>query len=142
MIATPADVILDLPEDVPAVIADAGLLERALANIVVNAAAYSPADEPPRIVAGAVDGGVDVRIVDRGPGVPAAERDRMFVPFQHLNTNLRARGYEVDLAPTGETALDLAARKHPDLVILDLGLPGIDGVEVIRDPIPPGRVTS
>ena len=49
-----------------------------------------------------------------------------------LNTNLRARGYDVDLAPTGEAALDLAARKHPDLVILDLGLPGIDGVEVIR----------
>ena len=49
-----------------------------------------------------------------------------------LGTNLRARGYDVDLAATGETALDLAARKHPDLVILDLGLPGIDGVEVIR----------
>jgi two-component system KDP operon response regulator KdpE len=49
-----------------------------------------------------------------------------------LGTNLKARGYEVDLAPTGEAALALAARKHPDLVILDLGLPGIDGVEVIR----------
>ncbi len=49
-----------------------------------------------------------------------------------LNTNLRARGYDVELAQTGEKALDLAARKHPDLVILDLGLPGIDGVEVIR----------
>jgi len=49
-----------------------------------------------------------------------------------LGTNLRARGYDVDLAATGETALDLSARKHPDLVILDLGLPGIDGVEVIR----------
>jgi len=49
-----------------------------------------------------------------------------------LGTNLRARGYDVDLAPTGEVALVLAARKHPDLVILDLGLPGIDGVEVIR----------
>jgi two-component system KDP operon response regulator KdpE len=49
-----------------------------------------------------------------------------------LNTNLRARGYEVDLAQTGESALSLAARRHPDLVILDLGLPGIDGVEVIR----------
>jgi two-component system KDP operon response regulator KdpE len=49
-----------------------------------------------------------------------------------LNTNLRARGYDVDLAATGEAALALAARKHPDLVILDLGLPGIDGVEVIR----------
>jgi two-component system, OmpR family, KDP operon response regulator KdpE len=49
-----------------------------------------------------------------------------------LGTNLKARGYDVDLAPTGEAALKLAARKHPDLVILDLGLPGIDGVEVLR----------
>jgi two-component system, OmpR family, KDP operon response regulator KdpE len=49
-----------------------------------------------------------------------------------LATNLRAREYEVDLAPTGEAALTLAATKHPDLVILDLGLPGIDGIEVIR----------
>ncbi|HEX2433728.1 MAG TPA: response regulator [Gaiellaceae bacterium] len=49
-----------------------------------------------------------------------------------LGTNLRARGYDVELAPTGEAALAIAARKHPDLVILDLGLPGIDGAEVIR----------
>jgi two-component system KDP operon response regulator KdpE len=49
-----------------------------------------------------------------------------------LGTNLRARGYEVDLATTGEAALDLAARNHPDVVVLDLGLPGISGIEVIR----------
>jgi two-component system KDP operon response regulator KdpE len=49
-----------------------------------------------------------------------------------LGTNLRARGYEVDTAADGEQALDLAARRRPDAVILDLGLPGIDGVEVIR----------
>jgi two-component system KDP operon response regulator KdpE len=49
-----------------------------------------------------------------------------------LGTNLRARGYDVELAPTGEAALTIAARKHPDVVILDLGLPGIDGTEVIR----------
>ena len=49
-----------------------------------------------------------------------------------LGTNLTARGYRVDLAPTGEAALAIAARKHPDVVILDLGLPGIDGVEVIQ----------
>ena len=49
-----------------------------------------------------------------------------------LATNLRARDYEVELAPTGEVALTLAARTHPDVVILDLGLPGIDGIEVIR----------
>jgi two-component system KDP operon response regulator KdpE len=49
-----------------------------------------------------------------------------------LGVNLRARGYEVDLAETGEAALDLAARHHPDVVVLDLGLPGIGGVEVIE----------
>jgi two-component system KDP operon response regulator KdpE len=49
-----------------------------------------------------------------------------------LAANLKARGYEVDLAATGEEALTLAARGHPDVVILDLGLPGIDGVEVVR----------
>jgi two-component system KDP operon response regulator KdpE len=49
-----------------------------------------------------------------------------------LGINLRARGYDVDLAPDGERALDLAARKHPDVVVLDLGLPTMDGVEVIR----------
>ena len=49
-----------------------------------------------------------------------------------LATNLRARGYTIDLAETGERALQAAADHHPDLVILDLGLPGIGGVEVIR----------
>ena len=49
-----------------------------------------------------------------------------------LGTNLRARGFEIDLAETGEEALELAARHRPDLVIVDLGLPGIDGVEVVR----------
>ena len=49
-----------------------------------------------------------------------------------LATNLRARDYEVDLAETGEQALALASERHPDLVVLDIGLPGIDGVEVVR----------
>jgi two-component system KDP operon response regulator KdpE len=49
-----------------------------------------------------------------------------------LGTNLRVRGYDVDLASSGEEALDLAARHHPDLVVLDLGLPGIDGIDVVR----------
>jgi two-component system, OmpR family, KDP operon response regulator KdpE len=49
-----------------------------------------------------------------------------------LAANLRARGYAVDLAGTGEAALTLAQQHRPDAVILDLGLPGIDGLEVIR----------
>ncbi len=49
-----------------------------------------------------------------------------------LEVNLRARGYDVDVAETGEDALQLAARHHPDAVILDLGLPTLDGMDVVR----------
>ncbi|POX59737.1 DNA-binding response regulator [Streptomyces sp. Ru62] len=49
-----------------------------------------------------------------------------------LVINLKARKYEVDAAPDGRTALELAASRHPDVVVLDLGLPDMDGVEVIR----------
>ncbi len=49
-----------------------------------------------------------------------------------LRTSLAARGHEVLTAPNGETALDTLTSNEVDLVILDLGLPGIDGVEVIR----------
>ncbi len=49
-----------------------------------------------------------------------------------LITNLRARGYEVDAATTGEIALELAARHHPDVVVLHLGLPTMSGIDVIR----------
>ncbi|MEW1634701.1 response regulator [Streptomyces sp. NPDC093801] len=49
-----------------------------------------------------------------------------------LVINLKARRYEVDAASDGAGALELAAARHPDVVVLDLGLPDMDGVEVIR----------
>lgn len=49
-----------------------------------------------------------------------------------LRVNLRARDYEVITAATGKQALDAAAQRHPDIVVLDLGLPDMDGVDVIR----------
>jgi two-component system KDP operon response regulator KdpE len=52
--------------------------------------------------------------------------------LQALAISLTARGYEVIAARSGEEGLDRAAHRHPDVVLLDLGLPGIDGVEVIR----------
>jgi two-component system, OmpR family, KDP operon response regulator KdpE len=48
-----------------------------------------------------------------------------------LSINLRARGFEVDLAIDGREALEHAASNHPDLVLLDLGLPKLDGLDVI-----------
>jgi two-component system KDP operon response regulator KdpE len=49
-----------------------------------------------------------------------------------LSINLRARGYDVVTAPDGGTALQAAAKALPDLVVLDLGLPDLDGVDVVR----------
>ena len=49
-----------------------------------------------------------------------------------LRINLRVRSYDVDVAATGSAALEAAAKRPPDLVILDLGLPDLDGVEVIE----------
>ncbi|WP_405604877.1 response regulator transcription factor [Streptomyces sp. NBC_00191] len=49
-----------------------------------------------------------------------------------LEINLKARKYEVDSAPDGGTALRLAASRHPDVVLLDLGLPDMDGIDVIK----------
>lgn len=49
-----------------------------------------------------------------------------------LGANLRARGYDIDLTNSGELGLEVAAAKRPDLVIVDLGLPRMSGLEVIR----------
>ncbi|WP_030709514.1 response regulator [Streptomyces sp. NRRL F-2580] len=49
-----------------------------------------------------------------------------------LVINLKARQYEVDAAADGASALELAAARHPDVVVLDLGLPDMDGIEVIK----------
>jgi two-component system KDP operon response regulator KdpE len=62
-----------------------------------------------------------VLVVDDDPGVARA-----------LAITLRARGYDVDTAADGTAGLAAAAARLPDLVILDLGLPDIDGVEVVR----------
>jgi two-component system KDP operon response regulator KdpE len=53
--------------------------------------------------------------------------------FAHaLGISLQARGYDVDVAETGPAGLDLAAGHHPDVVVLDLGLPEMDGLDVLR----------
>jgi two-component system, OmpR family, sensor histidine kinase KdpD len=98
MAATDGDIQLDVSESLPRVYADPGLLERALANILENAVRFSPAGMPPRVTAGAVDGVVDVRVIDRGPGVAPADRDRLFVPFQRLGDSSQGEGLGLGLA--------------------------------------------
>lgn len=76
--------ILDIPESLPRVVADAGLLERVLANIVDNADRHVTSGEP-IVVRGQIAGDhVVVQVVDRGPGVAPERLEEIFAPFQHF----------------------------------------------------------
>ncbi len=66
----------------------------------------------------------------RDPRVLVVEDDEEIA--QVLQRSLRLEGYEVRIAGDGETALDQSAAFNPDLVILDLGLPKLDGIDVAR----------
>ena len=83
----PVPVVLDLPETLPRVKADAPLLERAIANIVDNARAWALDDQCVRVEAGAVGDRVHLRIIDHGPGIPIDQRELIFQPFQRLGDN-------------------------------------------------------
>ncbi|MFF4895662.1 ATP-binding protein [Streptomyces sp. NPDC001068] len=92
---------LDVPETLPMVEADAGLLERSVANLVENAVKYSPADRAGHVVvvsASAIADRVEVRIVDRGPGVPDDAKERIFEPFQRCGDAPRGAGVGLGLA--------------------------------------------
>ena len=64
----PSGLVIDIPDDLPAVVADAGLLERVLANVLENAARHNRPGTPVRVLAFASDGAVRVSIADSGPG--------------------------------------------------------------------------
>jgi two-component system sensor histidine kinase KdpD len=73
-----------VPADLPLVRADAAQLGRVFSNLIENAVKYSPPAEPVRITAGAGAGRVTVRVIDRGRGIPSAERTRVFEPFYRV----------------------------------------------------------
>ncbi|MFI1721014.1 ATP-binding protein [Streptomyces sp. NPDC020489] len=89
---------LDVPESLPMVAVDAGLLERAMANLVENAVKYSPPGRAVLVAASAIAERVEVRVVDRGPGVPDEAKDRIFAPFQRYGDAPRGAGVGLGLA--------------------------------------------
>jgi len=94
----PGTVELDLPTDVPAVLADAGLLQRAIVNLLTNAIRFAPTGTPVRISTSGFGHSVQIRIVDHGPGVPSDRRDEIFVPFQRLGDTDNSTGLGLGLA--------------------------------------------
>ncbi len=75
-------VVIDVPDSLPAVSADPGLLARVVANIVQNALRHAPSVTPVRLSASEHGGVVELRVIDRGPGIPETRRERAFAAFQ------------------------------------------------------------
>jgi len=94
-----SDENVHVPEDLPPVMADPGLLERVLANLLANARRFSPPDQPASVTASLQDGGtVELRIADRGPGAPQERWEEMFQPFQTLGDRGTSEGLGMGLA--------------------------------------------
>ncbi|MDF2271670.1 DUF4118 domain-containing protein [Streptomyces coacervatus] len=85
-------------EAIPAVLADPPLLERVIANLVTNAARHTPPGARVLVTASALAGRAELRVVDRGPGLPQAGRDRLFEPFQRLGDTDNSTGLGLGLA--------------------------------------------
>jgi two-component system sensor histidine kinase KdpD len=80
-----AGVELDVPDDLPLVLADPGLLERVIANLLANARAAAPKESTVVVRGTTDDGRVELAVIDHGPGIPAAAAEAAFAPFQRLD---------------------------------------------------------
>lgn len=99
LVGVPEDSVdLDVPETLPMVAVDPGLLERSVANLVENAVKYSPPGRRVLVSASVLVDRVEVRVVDRGPGVPDEAKDRIFEPFQRYGDAPRGAGVGLGLA--------------------------------------------
>jgi two-component system sensor histidine kinase KdpD len=94
----PDDVDLDLPADLPQVLADPVLLQRVIVNLLANAVRYSPEGTSVRVAASAFGGGVELRVTDHGPGIPEVQRNDVFQPFQRLGDTDNETGLGLGLA--------------------------------------------
>ena len=91
-------VTVEIPESLPEINVDPAILERIIVNLTENALRYSPPGKPPLLSASALGDRVELRVVDRGPGIPEKDRDRMFVPFQRLGDTDNTTGVGLGLA--------------------------------------------
>ncbi|SFR68932.1 two-component system, OmpR family, sensor histidine kinase KdpD [Agromyces sp. CF514] len=94
----PGDVELDLADDTEPVLADGVLLQRVVVNLLANAVRHSPAGERVRVATSSFREESELRVVDRGPGVPPERRDEIFTPFQRLGDTDNDTGLGLGLA--------------------------------------------
>lgn len=91
-------ITVDLTGGAPVLTTDPALLERVLANLVTNALRFSPADGTVRVVAHVFDTFVQIHVIDRGPGIPSAQRPVVTQPFHRLEDSMASGGLGLGLA--------------------------------------------
>ncbi len=123
-----AEVVVDVPDDLPPISTDPGLLERAIANLLDNGLVHA-GGKGLRVEAGTVAGRIDIRVVDRGPGIPREDRERILEPFERVGEPGGQAGVGLGLA---------VARGFVDAIGGDLDLedtPGGGATWIVRLPL-------
>ena len=126
-------VITDIPPGLPEVMADPALTERVIANLLSNALRYSPPASPPLITAGARGDRVELRVVDHGPGILEADRERAFLPFCRLGEPDGRTGVGLGLAVARGLAEAMGGTVEPE------ENPGGGATMVVSLPAAPAR---
>jgi two-component system sensor histidine kinase KdpD len=131
-------VTVDIPEDLPEVAVDPAILERVISNLIANALRYSPPGTPPTLTGSALHDRVELKIIDRGPGVPESQRNEMFIPFQRMGDTDNTTGVGLGLALSRGLTEAMGGTLEPDEtpgggLTMTLSLPGVPGPTIRAD---------
>jgi two-component system sensor histidine kinase KdpD len=107
-------VMADIPSGLPEVMADPVITERVIVNLLRNALRYSPPASPPLLAARARGDRVELRVVDHGPGIPEADRNRVFLPFCRLGDPDSRTGVGLGLVVSRGLAEAMGATVEPE----------------------------
>ncbi|MGZ4747654.1 MAG: ATP-binding protein [Oryzihumus sp.] len=131
-----------IPHELPPALADAGLLDRVLANVLENALRHSPGRQEVVVNASRIGGHLQLRVVDRGSGVPDSAKEGIFAPFQRFGDVPRGSGVGLGLAVARGLAEamngSLTAEDTPGgglTIVVDLPVAGGQ----LAGPTPPGQ---